>query len=87
MTDRGYGHGSAEQEGRTRGHVTETSAEPPGVGKVSLIQLRFGPNTPLPNESGKRTLTEQVVPIQAQRPEPGNATGVNVTILGEGYRA
>jgi len=50
------------------------ASEPVGVGKVSLIQLRFGPHAPQPTKPNKHTLTEQLVPIQAQRAEPGNAT-------------
>ncbi|HEX3473493.1 MAG TPA: DUF4157 domain-containing protein [Kofleriaceae bacterium] len=73
--DSGYGEGSAKQGDRTGRRGTDSGSEPLGVGKVSRIQLRFGPHAPQqPSEPGKRTLTEQLVPIQAQRAEPGSAT-------------
>lgn len=73
-TDSGYGEGSARQEDRTGRRGTEMASEPQGAGKRSLIQLRVGPQAPQPTEPSRRTLTEQLVPIQAQRAEPGNAT-------------
>ncbi len=70
----GYDDGFSPRGDRTGGRRTETAPEPLGVGKVSLIQLRSGPHAPQPTEPNKHTLTEQLVPIQAQRADPGNAT-------------
>lgn len=69
-----YDDRSSRREDRTSGGKAEAASELPGVGKMSLVQLRFGPDAPPPTEPNKRTLTEQLAPIQAQRTEPDDAT-------------
>jgi hypothetical protein len=61
---------------RAGGRETEATSESLPIGKMSLVQFRFGPNAPEPTEPNKRTLTEQLVPIQMLSAAPGDATVV-----------
>ena len=79
-----YDGRSSEQNNRTGEGKTETTSEPPGVGKMSLVQFRFDPNAPPPTEPNKRTLTEQLVPIQMRGATPDDATAAGPPPAGGG---
>lgn len=79
-----YDGRSSEQNNRTGEGKTETTSEPPGVGKMSLVQFRFGPNAPPPTEPNERTLTEQLVPIQMRGATPDDATAAGPPPAGGG---
>lgn len=72
------------KDGGASGHDAGPKSEAPQVGKVSLIQLRFGPNAPQPTEPNKRTITEQLVPIQLRGDSPDDAAGADAPPAGGG---
>ena len=59
-----YDDGVSQQGAYIHGRKAETTSEPQGIGKVSLIQRSSGPNASQPTEPNERTLTEQLGPVQ-----------------------
>ncbi|MBC7976754.1 MAG: DUF4157 domain-containing protein, partial [Myxococcales bacterium] len=74
----------SDKGGGASGRDARPRPEAPQVGKVSLIQLQFGPNATRPTEPNKRSLTEQLVPIQLRGDAPDDAAGAEAPPSGGG---
>lgn len=76
--------GFSKQVDRARARDTEATSAPQSIGKMSLVQFRFGPNAPQPTEPNKRTVTEQLGPIQMHRAAADDAAAVEAPPTGGG---